>query len=239
MEFSSSRYHEALRILTDNEALFERLANETFRGIYHGQIAITLRNIAKSEKRDDYLKRAISEFQKADRHYTAGHNKVFRADVKNNVALLFSNMSRFTEAHRYLDEARNLMVRMRDKCRTAQIDESRAQVFLAQRKPKQAEEAARRAAAALRRNGHQCLVVDALITQGMALARLGKQEHAKFILQKAYETAIEVGAFPKAGLASLVLIEESPSYHQPSCKPPMVEHMNGSQNPKNKKYCLG
>jgi DNA-binding NtrC family response regulator len=52
--------------------------------------------------------------------------------------------------------------------------------------------------------------VDALITQGTALARLGKQEHAKFILQKAYETAIEVGAFPKAGLASLVLIEEIP-----------------------------
>ncbi len=52
--------------------------------------------------------------------------------------------------------------------------------------------------------------MDALITQGTALARLGKQEHAKFILQKAYETAIEVGAFPKSGLASLVLIEEIP-----------------------------
>lgn len=210
IEFSSSRYHEALRILVDNEALFERLNNETFKGIYHGHMAISLRNIANSEKREDYLKQAINEFQKADKHYKAGRNSVFRADVKNNVALLFSQMSRFTEAHRYLDEARQLTVRYKHKARTAQIDESRAQVFLAQGKPKQAEEAARRAAKALRQNGHQCLVVDALIIQGTALARLGKQEHAKFILQKAYETAIEVGVFPKAGLASLVLIEEIP-----------------------------
>ena len=54
IEFSSSRYHEALRILTDNASLFQKLDNETFRGIYHGQMAIALRNIAKSEKRTEY-----------------------------------------------------------------------------------------------------------------------------------------------------------------------------------------
>lgn len=208
VEFSSSRYHEALRILTDNEALFQRLVNRTFRGIYHGQMAIALCNIAKSEKRDDYTKQAIGEFQKADKHYKAAHNRVFRADVKNNVALLFSDLSRFTESHRYLDEARQLMLRFRDKARTAQIDESRAQVFLAQRKPKQAEEVARRAATALRKHGHRCLLVDALITQGTALARMDKQENAKFVLQEAFETAIKVDAFSKAGLAALVLVEE-------------------------------
>jgi DNA-binding NtrC family response regulator len=37
---------------------------------------------------------------------------------------------------------------------------------------------------------------------------MGKQERAQFILQKAYEIAIQVDAFPKAGLAALTLIEE-------------------------------
>jgi tetratricopeptide (TPR) repeat protein len=208
VEFSSSRYHEALRILTDNESLFQKLGNETFRGIYHGHVAIALRNIAKSEKRSEYTQQAIIEFQKADRHYKAARNFVFRADVKNNTALLLANVSRFKEAHRCLDEARRLMVRFKDKARTAQIDESRAQVFLAQGKPEQAEVVARRAVLALQKSGHQCLVVDALITQGIALARLGKQERAQFILQKAYEIAIQVDAFPKAGLAALALIEE-------------------------------
>ncbi len=208
IEFSSSRYHEALRILTDNASLFQKVESETFIGIYHGQMAIALRNIAKSEKRTEYTQRAIVEFQKADQHYKAARNHVFQADVKNNAALLLSNMSRFPEAHRCLDEARRLSVRYKDNARTAQFDESRAQVFLAEGKPEKAEVVARRAVLALQKSGHQCLVVDALITQGIALARSGKQERAQFILQKAYETAIEVDAFPKAGLASLTLIEE-------------------------------
>lgn len=208
IEFSSSRYHEALRILTDNASLFQKLDNETFRGIYHGQMAIALRNLAKSEKRTEYIQQAITEFQKADQHYKAARNPLFRADVKNNASLLLSNLSRFKEAHRCLDEARRLSVRFKDKARTAQFDESRAQVFLAQGKPEQAEVVARRAVIALQKSGHQCLVVDALITQGIALARLGRQERAQFILQNAYEIAIQVDAFPKAGLAALTLIEE-------------------------------
>ena len=208
VEFSSSRYHEALRILTDNESLFQKLENETFRGIYHGQMAIALRNIAKSEKRIEYTQRAIIEFQKADQHYKIARNPVFRADVKNNTGLLLANVSRFKDAHRCLDYAKRLTVSFRDKARTAQIDESRAQVFLAQGKLDQAEVVAGRAALSLEKSGHQCLAVDALITQGIALARLGKQERAQFILQRAYETAIQVDAFPKAGLAALTLIEE-------------------------------
>lgn len=171
-------------------------------------MAIAFRNVAKSEKRTEYSQRAIGEFQKADQHYKAARNPVFRADVKNNAALLLSNLSRFKEAHRCLDEARRLSVSFKDKARTAQFDESRAQVFLAQGKPKRAEAVARKAALALQKSGHQCLLVDALITQGIALARMGKQERAQFILQKAYESAIQVDAFPKAGLASLTLIEE-------------------------------
>jgi tetratricopeptide (TPR) repeat protein len=171
-------------------------------------MAIALTYIAKSEKRSEYTQQAITELLKADKHYKAARNPLFRADVKNNAGYLLSSVSRFKEAHRCLDEARHLTVRFKDKARTAQIDESRAQVFLAQDKPEQAEVAASRAVLALQKSGDQCLVVDALITQGIALARLGKQERAQFILQKAYEIAIQVDAFPKAGLAALALIEE-------------------------------
>jgi tetratricopeptide (TPR) repeat protein len=174
-------------------------------------MAIAFRNIAKSEKRTEYIQQAISEFRKADRHYKAAGNLVFRADVKNNAGLLLANVSRYREAHKWLDEARRLSVRFKDKARTAQYDESRAQVLLAQGKPAQAEVLARRAALALKKSGHHCLVVDALITQGIALARMGKHERAQFILQKAYEVAIKVDAFPKAGLAALTLIEEIPA----------------------------
>jgi hypothetical protein len=52
------------------------------------------------------------------------------------------------------------------------------------------------------------LVADALTTQGIALARLGRKQRACFIFQKAIEVALKVDATNKAGLAALSLIEE-------------------------------
>ena len=90
----------------------------------------------------------------------------------------------------------------------AVIDESRAQVFIAERKFKAAEEVARHAVRVLDKSGHQGHLAEALITHGIALARLGKSEQAQFTLQRAFETAQQAGALNKAGMAALTLIEE-------------------------------
>jgi hypothetical protein len=97
---------------------------------------------------------------------------------------------------------------VRDKVGTAQIDDTRAQVFIAERKYKDAAGVARNAVRVLEKSGHQCLLADALITQGIALARLKQADHAQFTFQKAVEVAHQVGALNKAGLAALALIEE-------------------------------
>jgi tetratricopeptide (TPR) repeat protein len=193
VECSAARYHEALGILTDNAPLFQRLANHAVKGAYHSELAIILRNLATSEKRDEYLRRAISEFEKADQEFKRARNSVFRADVKNNVGLILFNLSRFKEAHRYLDEARSLTVRFKDKARIAQIDESSAQVFIAEGKPKEAEAVARRAVSALEKAGHYCMMAEALITQGIALARSRRRERAQLILQRALITSMDHG----------------------------------------------
>ena len=208
VEWSASRYDEALRILSANSVLFTKITNHSLKGAYHSQIAIVLRHLANSEKRNDYLHQAIGEFQKADEHFKLARNIVFRADVKNNVGLIFLNLSRFNEAHKYLNEARRLSLSVRDKVRTAQFDESRAQVFIAERKLKEAESVARCAVSVLEKSGQQCLLTDALITHGIALARLHKTERAQFTFQRAIEVAHQVGALNKAGLAALTLIEE-------------------------------
>ncbi|HEX9629133.1 MAG TPA: hypothetical protein VF961_03870 [Pyrinomonadaceae bacterium] len=99
VECSAARYDEALGVLTDNAALFQRLTNHAVKGAYHSEHAIILRNLAASEKREEYLQRAVGEFEKADREFKLARNPVFRADVKNNVGLVLSNLSRFKEAH--------------------------------------------------------------------------------------------------------------------------------------------
>lgn len=208
VEWSASRYNMALKILTDNAALFKKITNHAIKGAYHSQVAMVLRMLATPGNRDDYLQRAVNEYQEADYNFKLAQNTIFRADVKNNVGNLLRQLSRFREAHKYLEEARRLAIRVRDKVRNAQIDDTRAQVFIAEKKFKEAEAVARNAVRVLEKSGHQCLLADALITQGIALARLKRSEHAQFTFQKAIEVAHQVGALNKAGLAALTLIEE-------------------------------
>jgi tetratricopeptide (TPR) repeat protein len=208
VEWSASRYNVALGILTDNASLFEKVTNHTIRANYHNELAIVLRNLATSEKRDDYFQRAISEYEQADQHLKLANNIIYRAEVKNNLGFLFYKLSRFKKAHEYLDQARRLTVSIKDKIGIAQIDDSRAQVLIAEGRLKEAEAVARHAVKVLGKTGQQCLLADALITHGIALARLGKREPSQFAFQRAIEVAHQVGALNKAGLAALSLIEE-------------------------------
>lgn len=208
LEWSASRSNEALRILTENAFLFKKISNVALRGNYHNQLAIVLVALAKCEEGGDYAQRAILEYQKADAEFKSAHNIVFRANVKNNVGELLYKISRFQEAHKYLGEARRLMAVLKDKVGTAQIDDTRAQVFLAEKKFAEAERVARSAVWSLERSGRQCLLADTLITHGIALARMGQPERAQSVFERAVDVAHQVGALNKAGLAALTLIEE-------------------------------
>lgn len=208
VEWSASRYNVALGILTENACLFEKVTNHTTKGIYHNELAIVLRNLATSEKRADYFQRAINEYEEADHQFKLAGNVIFRADVKNNLGFLFYKLSRFKKAHEYLDQARRLTARLKDKIGITHIDDTRAQVLIAEKRFKEAEAIAKSAVRVLDKSGHQCLLTDALITYGIALARSEQTQRAQFTFQKAIEVAHQVGALNKAGLAALTLIEE-------------------------------
>ena len=207
LEWSASRYSEAHRILHENVLLFRKITNFTLKGNYHNQLAMVLRELAIQENRNDYLQRAIVEFQEADEQGKLAHNLVFRANVKNNVGNVLRQVSRFREAHRYLEEARRLMVRLKDKVGVAQTDDTRAQVFIAEKKFAKAEAFARAAVSSLEGSGRQCLLAEALVTHGTALARMGQPERAQLVFERAMDVAHQAGALNKAGLAGLTLIE--------------------------------
>jgi tetratricopeptide (TPR) repeat protein len=208
VEWSDSRYLEALKTLSEHETLFKKITNYTLRGTYHNQLALVLRKLAPLDKPVDHFKRILKEYEEADRNFKVARNVVFRADVKNNIANIFRELSRFKDAHMYLEQARRLRSSVRDRIGTAQIDDTRAQIFIAERKYKEGEAVARNAVRVLEKSGHQCLLADALITQGIALARLKQDDPAQFIFQKSIEVAHQVGALNKAGLAALTMLEE-------------------------------
>lgn len=208
VEWSASRPDESWNVLTSNAKLFRKITNHTLKGFYHNQSALTLRTLATERKRNDYFQRAIKHYEEADYHFTLARNTVYRAHVKNNVGYLLFRLSHLRKAHEYLDHARRLLVSVRDKVRVAQVDDTRAQVFIAERRYQQAEATARNAVSSFRKAGRQCFLADALVTHGIALARLTKTVRAQAALQEAVEVAHRVGALNQAGIAALTLIEE-------------------------------
>jgi tetratricopeptide (TPR) repeat protein len=209
VEWAESRHKEALRILTENAPLFERITSHSLKGTYHNQLGVTFRAIASgSKRRSDYFQRAINEYRAADEQFKLARNLVYRAHVKNNIGNVLRELGRFREAHQYLEQARRLFMRVRDKVRVAQVDDTRAQVFIAERKYAQAELIARTAARSFERAGRQCLLAETLINQGIALARMRQPARAQFLFQQAIEIAHQAGAPNRAGLAALTMIEE-------------------------------
>jgi DNA-binding NtrC family response regulator len=90
----------------------------------------------------------------------------------------------------------------------AQVDETRARVFLAQRNYKEAERVARTAVYALEKGGRQSLLSEALTTHGVALAQLGYYEQARRVFQRSIELAQLMGAPSEQAEAELKKIDE-------------------------------
>jgi tetratricopeptide (TPR) repeat protein len=208
VEHSAARYYDALKLLTDNRAVFASIRYLPVKGSYHNELAITFRTIGTAENRPDYFQRAFAEYRAAEHHFKLAKNYIYCASVKNNEAVVLAKLGRFKEAHKYLDQARLITVRLKDRTRTAQIDSTRAELLIAEGKFQAAEAAARRAATALEKVGHRCWLADVLILKAIAQARLGQPARAQITLQRAIEVAHEADALNKAGLAALTMIEE-------------------------------
>jgi len=121
---------------------------------------------------------------------------------------LFLTAGKLVQAHQRLNRARALFGKIKDKGRMAQVDETRARVFLAEGRTTQAEVAARSAVHVLAEGDEKALYAEALTTQGIALARMGRHQRAETQLKGAIETAALAGNPEVGGLAALALIEE-------------------------------
>jgi tetratricopeptide (TPR) repeat protein len=208
VERSAIRYSDALRILTEAAPLFDKIHDHTIKGGYHNELGLVLKNLAASENREDYLDRAFVEYAAASYHFEQAGHKPYRANVENNLGFLYFKANKFTEAHEHLDRARRLLVSLKDSGTVAQVDETRARVFLAEGRKTEAEQAASAAVNTLGHGGRQSLLAEALITHGTALARLKHYDFARASFLRAMEVAHQSGALNDAGIAALTMLEE-------------------------------
>jgi DNA-binding NtrC family response regulator len=208
VEIYLSRFNDALRILTEAAPLFEESQSYAAKGRFHGQLALVLKKLGESEHREDYKDRALVEYEAASYYFEqAGHTR-YRARVENNLGFLLLTLGRIQDAHEHLNRARLLFSSLKDSGSVAQVDDTRARVFLAQRRHAEAEKVAHSAVRTLYKGDEQAVLAEALTTHGVALARLGRYDEARLTLERAGEVAERVGDLEGAGVAAITLIEE-------------------------------
>lgn len=208
VEISLNRFNDALSILIEAASVFEESHRHAIKGRFHYQLALVLKKLAESEGREDYTDRALLEYTAASYHFEEAGLSRYQAAVENNLGYLFCITGRIAEAHEHLDRARRLFSGLKDSVHSAQVDETRGRVLLAEGRNAEAEKVVRGAVRTLERGDELSLLAEALTTHGVALARLGQYEEARAALGRALEVAERAGDKESAGVAAITVIEE-------------------------------
>lgn len=208
VECAAGRYNSALDILKDVARLLNESRNDALKGSFHNLYAVTLRRLGAIEGHAEYYDQAIIEYTAAVHHYKQARHERYGASIENNLAFLLYRLGRHQDAHKHLDRAERVFQRLNDNGLLAQVNETRARVFIAEQKYREANRTIASAIQTLEKGGESALLADALAVQGIAWARLGLFDSSIGILRHAIRVAEEAGARSNAGLAALTLIEE-------------------------------
>ncbi|HEX7316444.1 MAG TPA: tetratricopeptide repeat protein [Pyrinomonadaceae bacterium] len=208
MESSAGRHDEALRLLTEYAPFFDERVSHTARASFHNEYALALRRLGATERRPDYLDRAIIEYTAAAFHAEQAQHEGYLARVENNLAFLLYKLGRYRDAHEHLERARDIFARRGDAGSLAQVDETRARVFVAEGRYREAERTLTGVVRTLEQRDESALLADALTVQGVVLAKLWEYQRSIDALRRAAELAESAGALVSAGRALVAVLEE-------------------------------
>ena len=204
VEISSGRYGDALGLLNDAAAFLSEVSDDASHGRYHLQRGLVYRGLGGTENLDH----ALIEYSAASMHLAkAGHTR-YLAGVENNIGFILLVLGRTTEALTHLDKARAIFVSLKDSRMVAQVNDTRARVFLAEKRFAEAERAIFAAVTVLEQGEDSSLLAEALTTQGSIFAGSGKHGHARTAFNRASDVAAAAGDSHLAAVAQLRMIEE-------------------------------
>jgi tetratricopeptide (TPR) repeat protein len=208
VEHESGRYVQALRLLKKRARLFDKIQNHAIKGGYHVVLGNALENLWEAERRGEYLDRALVEYAAASYHFEEAEHRCYLANVETNLGFLYYKINRYKEAHEHLDKARRIHSSLKDKVAIADVDETRACVFLKEKRYEEAERAALSSVRAFERGQRQSKLAEALITHGRALARLHNYVASLSAFRRAIAVAEDTGNLNRAADAALAAFQE-------------------------------
>jgi tetratricopeptide (TPR) repeat protein len=203
VEIFSNRNDEALKLLGQAAPLLEQIQDHAVHGRYHMQRAIAFKRLGGLENLD----RALIENAAASFHLEHARHTRYLARVENNIAFILMEFQRHDEALEHLNKAREIFLELQDSGSVAQVNETRARLFLAQQRYEDADQAATAAVAILEHGDEQGLLAEALTTHGIALAQLGQYQTALQTFSKATQTAEAAGDQMNSARTRLLMLE--------------------------------
>jgi tetratricopeptide (TPR) repeat protein len=212
VEVSTNHLSEGLAILDRAVSLLDVVQDPATVGRYHMQRALVFEHMGGGENLD----RALMENTAAQVFFEQANHIRYVARVENNTGSIFHRLGRYAEALDHLDRARATFTDIGDIGTAAQVNETRARVFLAQRRYADAEKIAFSAASVLENGGEHSLLAEALESQGIAMARLGRQQSALGILKRAAHIAETAGHVQLSGKLYLTILEELKNFLPPT-----------------------
>lgn len=211
VEFSSNRFTEALALLNQAAPLLDRVEDDSALGCYHMQRAVVLRRLGGAENLD----LALIESTAASIHFEQANHRRYFARCENNTGIILRHLGRYDEALEHLERARRTLIELGDVGTAAQVNDTRARVFIDQQRYVEAEKLAFLSASALEAGDEQSLLADALETQGVALARMGRYPSALGTFKRAAHIAETAGDVELSGRVFLTVMEELKSFLSP------------------------
>lgn len=208
VEIEASDYKKALDILTEHASLFEKINTQIVKGSYYVTLGNVLEKLWETDRRTEYLDRALVEYAAASYHFEEAEHRCYLANTEANLGLLYLTINQCEDAHKHLDHARRVLTSLNDINGVAQVDETRACVFLKQGRFEEAERVARSAVRAHEKGGSQPLAAEALITHGRALARLGHYGASLSAFRRSIELSEHTGSLNRAAEAALAAFQE-------------------------------
>ena len=238
VEFRAAHPDKAFRILTKHAPLFDKIHNHTLKGSYHDTLGNTLEDLSVLKKRPDYVDRALIEYAASSYHFEQAEHKSHLGCVENNLGMLYFRINRCDEAHQHLDRARRIFQSLKDIGCMAQVDETRACVFLEQGRVTDAERAARAAVLNQEKSGRHALLAEALITHGKALARLQRYGAALSSFRRGIDLSEQTGNINQAAEAALAAFQEIGEHLSASEKGEIVSGRGWSKDKQTREHNL-
>lgn len=208
VEVSTNHLNEALAMLDRAAAILENVTDDASLGRYYMQRGIVMRRMGGVENLD----RALLDHAAARAHFEKANHRRYFARAQNNIGVIMLELGRYDEALETLEDARRTFAALGDVGSAAQIDETRARVYVAQQRYAEAEKIAQASVSVLERGGDQLLLVESLQTLGVTQARQHRNHAAIDTLRRAVEVAETAGDPAASGRALLTMIQELHAY---------------------------